>query len=140
MSRLQIKTSEGQPGGPFWLRIMHCDRSSDLMTSKQTKNWKPGGPLILFSTLIWKNTSIIWSISAQSCDVIDSPTYHHQLRHAHLFLKNSIYILTVTTRVFQVLLGIYNLKMIKIYTTWFSIHNFGYWEYFDKIIESTSSI
>ena len=39
------------------------------MTSKQTKNWKPGRPLFRSSTLIWKNTSLIWSISVRLCDV-----------------------------------------------------------------------
>ena len=38
-------------------------------------NWKPGGPLFWFSTLIWKNTSLIWSISTQSCDVRGSPPH-----------------------------------------------------------------
>ena len=75
VSRLQIKTTEGQLGGPLWLRIMHCDWSSDLMMSKQTKNWKPGGHLFPFSTVIWKNASLIWLISAQLCDVIGVPTH-----------------------------------------------------------------
>ena len=50
------------PSGPLWLRILHCDWSSDLITSKQTKNFR-------FSTLIWKNNSLIWSISTRKCDV-----------------------------------------------------------------------
>ena len=78
VSRSKIKTTEVQLGGLLWLKIIHCDWPSDLMTSKQTKNLKMGGPLFPFSTLIWKNTSFIWSILAWLCDVIGPPNYHHQ--------------------------------------------------------------
>ena len=40
-------------------------------------NWKPGGPLFPFSALIWKNTILIWSISARKCDVRGSPLAYH---------------------------------------------------------------
>ena len=38
-------------------------------------NWKPGGSLFQLSTLIWKNTSLIWSISTRSCDFRGSPPH-----------------------------------------------------------------
>ena len=49
-------------------------------------NWKPGGPLFLFSTLILKNISLIWAISARSCDIRGSlPKYHHLVVYSMYF-------------------------------------------------------
>ena len=47
----------------LWLVL----RPDHVKTNKKLKTrWIP----LPFSTLIWKNISLIWSISAQSCDVI----------------------------------------------------------------------
>ena len=43
-------------------------------------NWEPGGPLFPFSTLIWKNNSLILSTSARWCGIRGSPpAYHHPI-------------------------------------------------------------
>ena len=48
--------------------------------------WKPGRPIFQFSTLIWKNTSLIWSISTWSCDVRGNPpAYHHLIIYSMYF-------------------------------------------------------
>ena len=49
-------------------------------------NWKPGGHNFPFSTLIWRNDSLIWSISAQLYDVRGSqPAYHHPVVYGMYF-------------------------------------------------------
>ena len=48
--------------------------------------WKPGGLFFWFSTLIWKNTTLIWPISARLSDVRgSSPAYHHLVVYSMYF-------------------------------------------------------
>ena len=55
-----IAVQDSESEGSTWL----CLGCFDLQPRhKIIYNWKPGGPLFSFSTLIWKNTSLMWSIS-----------------------------------------------------------------------------
>ena len=65
---------DSESEGSTWL----CLGCFDLRPRHQIiYNWKPGGPLFPFSALIWKNTILIWSISARKCDVRGSPLAYH---------------------------------------------------------------
>ena len=79
-----ITVHDSESEGSTWL----CLSCFDLWPRhKIIYNWKPGGPLFPISTLIWKNTSLIWSTSARLCDVRRSPPAYHHLVVYSLYFK-----------------------------------------------------